>query len=129
MLIFRLEPGSLKVLGGKVEALYEKWETSQKMAKFTRNFARNRPSATDTEGPPAWIPFGKKVGRGQAQNFSEADKNFKALPSTPATLEAKESKEGKVTHTQCGNYGNSLSRIFGKNFVKVTVLLNKLLKS
>ena len=96
VLIFRLEPGSLKVLGGKVEALYEKWETSQKMAKFTRNFARNRPSATDTEGPPAWIPFGKKVGRGQAQNFSEADKNFKALPSTPATLEAKESKEGKV---------------------------------
>ena len=30
---------------------------------------------------------------------------------------------------QCGNYGNSLSRIFGENFVKVTVLLNKLLKS
>ena len=33
---------------------------------------------------------------------------------------------------QCGNYGNSLSRIFGKNFVKVTVLrvlLNKLLNS
>ena len=30
---------------------------------------------------------------------------------------------------QCGNYGNSLSRIFGKNSVKVTVLLNKLLKS
>ena len=30
---------------------------------------------------------------------------------------------------QCGNYGNSLSRIFGKNFVKVAVLLNRLLKS
>ena len=30
---------------------------------------------------------------------------------------------------QCGNYGNSLSRIFGKNFVKVTVLRNKFLKS
>ena len=30
--------------------------------------------------------------------------------------------------TQCGNCGNSLSRIFGKNFVKVTVLLNELLK-
>ena len=26
-----------------------------------------------------------------------------------------------------GNYGSSLSRIFGKNFVKVAVLLNKLL--
>ena len=34
----------------------------------------------------------------------------------------------KVVCTQCGNYGNSLSRIFGKNFVKVTDLLNKLLK-
>ena len=31
--------------------------------------------------------------------------------------------------TQCGNYGNSLSCIFGKNFEKATVLLNKLLKS
>ena len=29
-----------------------------------------------------------------------------------------------VSHcAQCGNYGNSLSRIFGKNSVKVTVLL------
>ena len=32
-----------------------------------------------------------------------------------------------MKNAQCGNYGNSLSRIFGKNFVKVTVLLNKLL--
>ena len=31
--------------------------------------------------------------------------------------------------SQCGNYGNSLSRIFSKNFVTVTVLLNKLPKS
>ena len=31
------------------------------------------------------------------------------------------------TSIQCGNYGNSFSRIFGKNFVNVTVLLNKLL--
>ena len=29
----------------------------------------------------------------------------------------------------CGNYGNLLSRSFGKNFVKVTVLLKKLLNS
>ena len=33
------------------------------------------------------------------------------------------------SNTECGNYGNSLSRIFGKNFVKATVLLNMLLKS
>ena len=30
---------------------------------------------------------------------------------------------------QCGNYGNSLSHYFGKNFVKVTYLLKKILKS
>ena len=32
-------------------------------------------------------------------------------------------------YAQCGNYGNFLSCIFGKNFVKVTILLNKLLKN
>ena len=31
--------------------------------------------------------------------------------------------------THCGNYGNSLTHIFGKNLVKVTVLLMKLLIS
>ena len=30
---------------------------------------------------------------------------------------------------QCWNYGNSLSLIFGKNSVKVTVLLDKLLEN
>ena len=33
-----------------------------------------------------------------------------------------------IVNTHYGDYGNSLSRIFGKNFVKVTVLLDKLLK-
>ena len=32
-----------------------------------------------------------------------------------------------VCYSHCGNHGNSLSPIFGKNFVKVTVCLNKLL--
>ena len=38
-------------------------------------------------------------------------------------------KNSSISILWCGNYGNSLSGIFGKNFVKVTVLLNKLLKS
>ena len=29
----------------------------------------------------------------------------------------------------CGNYGNILSHIFGKNFVKVTALLKEILNS
>ena len=35
----------------------------------------------------------------------------------------------KLDGAQCGNYGNLLSRIFGKIFVKVTGLLKKLLNS
>ena len=34
-----------------------------------------------------------------------------------------------LLRTQCGNYGNLLSRFFNKNFVKATHLLNKSLKS
>ena len=33
----------------------------------------------------------------------------------------------EITESQCGNYGNSLSHIFGKNFVRPTHLLKKLL--
>ena len=35
----------------------------------------------------------------------------------------------RVAKAQCGNYGNSLSRILGKIYVKVIIILNKLLKS
>ena len=37
--------------------------------------------------------------------------------------------DDKVALTQCGIYGNSLSHIFDKNFVKAKFLLKKLLKS
>ena len=33
-----------------------------------------------------------------------------------------------LTHSQCGNCRNSLSHFFGKNFVKATFLLKKLVK-
>ena len=39
-----------------------------------------------------------------------------------------EKGETKGELAQCGNFGNLLSHIFGKNFVKVTCLLKKLLK-
>ena len=35
----------------------------------------------------------------------------------------------EIYDTQCGNYRNLLSHFFGKNFVKPTFLLKKLLKS
>jgi len=39
------------------------------------------------------------------------------------------SRKSSEISTQCGNYRNCLTRIFGKYFVKVTVLLSILLKS
>ena len=51
----------------------------------------------------------------KAEKYDHAEKNFREINS--------------VETPQCGNYGNSLSRICGKNFVKLTVLLNNLLKS
>ena len=38
-------------------------------------------------------------------------------------------KSNLLCITQCGNYANLLSHIFGKSFVKITVLLKKLLNS
>ena len=39
------------------------------------------------------------------------------------------SASSHVTVSHCENYGSSFSHIFGKNLVKATVLLNKLLNS
>lgn len=65
-----LGPKHLEVLGGKVEALVEKWEISRKLAQFTR--AQN----TGVEGgPPPWVPFGKNIGQ-------VVDRGFKALTGT-----------------------------------------------
>lgn len=54
-----LETGSMKVLGGRVDALYDKWEVSQKLAQFTK--LRSTRPQEGSEGAPAWIPFGKKI--------------------------------------------------------------------
>ena len=54
------ESGSVKVLGGKVESLFSKWEISQKLAQFTK-LRSSRPQEGAEGGPPSWIPFGKKI--------------------------------------------------------------------
>ena len=41
-----------------------------------------------------------------------------------------ETESNQYAHAaQCGNFGNLVSRFFGKNFVKVTISLKKLLDS
>ena len=56
----QLDSGSVKVLGGKVEALYDKWEINQKLAQFSK---LARPQDGAGGGPPPWIPFGKKLAQ------------------------------------------------------------------
>lgn len=70
-----LTPQNITILGGKVAALYEKWESNRIMAKYSTFGAR--PAATDSNGigPPPWIPFGQKS---QLQSGDSDDKTFKS---------------------------------------------------
>ena len=57
------------------------------------------------------------VSRRQKKSFEESTVLFCLLENSE--------KLCKLMATQCGNYGNLLSRYFGKNFVKTTHLLNR----
>ena len=56
------------------------------------------------------------------KNSAEKEKNRVSL-----SLQNKK-KRNMIYEAQCGNFTNSLSRIFGKNLVKTTFLLKKSLK-
>ncbi|KAF5284577.1 hypothetical protein FQR65_LT02403 [Abscondita terminalis] len=64
-----LQPNCCTLLGGKVPALYEKWELS-------KNLLEQRTGGMD--GPPPWVNFGEKI----ITNIS--DEPFKALVSKEA---------------------------------------------
>ncbi|KAL1392902.1 hypothetical protein pipiens_012127 [Culex pipiens pipiens] len=77
-----LNANNVSILGGKVPALFDKWELTRAMAKYAKG-GRMQLSAS---GPPPWIPFGQKI----QQNVPSSDtKNFKSLQ----TKEKDESKE------------------------------------
>lgn len=76
-----LNANNVSILGGKVPALFEKWELGRAMAKYAKG-GRMQLSAS---GPPPWIPFGQKI----QQNLPTDTKNFKSLQ----TKEKDESKE------------------------------------
>lgn len=61
-----LQSNSCTYLGGKVPALYEKWEISKNLLKTAR-------SASILDGPPAWVNFGAKI------QSSIPDQPFKSL--------------------------------------------------
>lgn len=66
-------PQNISVLGGHVEALYEKWEVNRTLAKYAQGARR---PAVDGKGPPPWIPFGHKIAQAAA---IANDKSFKSL--------------------------------------------------
>ena len=70
-----LETGCLKVLGGRVEGITDKWEVQKKLSNFTRA-THNRKidqSGDSSSGPPPWIPFGRKIQMGSSEGSQEKD--------------------------------------------------------
>lgn len=70
-----LAPQNITILGGKVAALYEKWESNRIMAKYSTFGARAAGADSNGIGPPPWIPFGQKA---QLQSGDGDDKTFKS---------------------------------------------------
>ncbi|XP_022211257.2 tudor domain-containing protein 3 [Drosophila obscura] len=62
-----LRPNELQLLGGRVDAMYEKWDLARTMLKYARS---GRP-LNGTSVPPPWVAFGKKFD-------STADRNFRS---------------------------------------------------
>ncbi|TDG40072.1 hypothetical protein AWZ03_013504 [Drosophila navojoa] len=77
-----LRSNELKLLGGRVDALYEKWDFARTMLKYARS---GRP-LTGSSAPPPWVTFGKSID-------ADADRNFKSLASAADKDKDKPSKE------------------------------------
>lgn len=77
-----LRSNELKILGGRVDALYEKWDFARTMLKYARS---GRP-LTGSSAPPPWVTFGKSID-------ADADRNFKSLASAADKDKDKPSKE------------------------------------
>lgn len=71
-----LSPQNISILGGKVTALYEKWETNNVLAKFVAFGARRSGTDSHGSGPPPWISFGQKM---QQPSGDGDGKSFKSL--------------------------------------------------
>lgn len=59
--IMSLSPLNITILGGKVAAIYEKWESNRTLAKLGAFCTRQSATGSNCSGPPPWIPFGQKA--------------------------------------------------------------------
>ncbi|XP_014094761.2 tudor domain-containing protein 3 [Bactrocera oleae] len=83
-----LRSSELQVLGGRVEAMVEKWELARTMLKYAESGRR----MSGANCPPPWIPFGRKL-----ENSLANERNFKSLQG--AGSDGKEIKENEEFNT------------------------------
>ncbi|XP_023309134.2 tudor domain-containing protein 3 [Lucilia cuprina] len=90
-----LKPSDIQILGGKVEALVEKWEVARQMLKYARSNRR----LSGSGGPPPWIAFGKRLDA--HKDALPTDRNFKSLQAaTEKDKNSKENDEFNVSRSQ-----------------------------
>ncbi|XP_071499989.1 tudor domain-containing protein 3-like [Diadema antillarum] len=77
-----LTPATVKVLGGRVEEMVERWELARQLAHHTRT--------TQVEGaPPPWVPFGQ---RHRVQHSAESRQRTEG-PGKKRTLNLEKNRE------------------------------------
>ena len=72
-----LQNGCLKVLGGRVEGITDKWEVQKKLVNFARENTRKLGQKDDSSsGPPPWIPFEQQIDMDSIRlSLNEAENN------------------------------------------------------
>lgn len=96
-----LDKACCRNLGGRVQALYEKWELGKQMLKQSRS---NR-----TDGPPAWVNFGQKIAKaGEVTDFkSLADKS---KDGSKESTEFNAQRQDAIAEAATG----AVKKVFGK---------------
>lgn len=73
-----LLPHNVTILGGKVTAMYEKWQSNRMQAKILSLGAKQNVTEQNGRGPPPWIPFGQKKRQSAANDNDKTFKTFDA---------------------------------------------------
>lgn len=82
-------PQNINIIGGQVQALYEKWETNRTLLKYAGPQGLRKLNNESLKGsPPPWISFGNKI-----KNTNESDSSVKSLSAAKPKEISKEESE------------------------------------
>lgn len=102
---------NIQILGGQVQTLYEKWESSRTLTKYA---GIGGPSSKKSNGdtlkgsPPPWSPFGNKTKGGSDDNGS-----FKSLTTINKTKEISKEESEFIALRNC-----AIAEVVSKGGVK-----------